>query len=90
MDFNIDFSSILWIEVRKLGISMEEIHSIFQNPSSSIASFHGEEFIVGFSSKRKFILAAYQIAKNTNFDIEVLQIDLPYEEDIKKYWCRHQ
>ncbi len=89
MDFDIDFSQIQWIEVRKLGISIREIHDIFKNPSSVFSTVQGEPIIVGFSSKRKFIVATYQIAKNINFDIEVLQIDLPYEEDIKNYWCAH-
>jgi hypothetical protein len=89
MDFDIDFSQILWIEIRKLGISMDEVLSIFKNPRSMVASHGSEYFVVGFSNKRKFIVATYQIAKNVNFDIEVVQIELPYEEDIEKCWCLH-
>jgi hypothetical protein len=89
LDFNIDFSNIPWIDVRKLGISIVEIYDIFKNPRSTFSIVQGENIIVGFSTKRKFIVATYEIAKNINFDVEVLQIDLPYEEDIEKYWCTH-
>ncbi len=89
MDFDIDFSQILWVEIRSLGISIDEVYSIFKNPSSTVASHGSEDFIVGFSNKRKFVVVTYQIAKNVNFDIEVTQIELPYEEDIKKFWCLH-
>jgi hypothetical protein len=87
MDFDIDFSEIQWIEVRKLGISMDEVYSVFKNPSSSFVFLPGLDFIVGFTSKRKIIVVTYQIAKNVNFDIEVIEIELPYEEDIKRFWC---
>ena len=86
-DFDIDFSSILWVEVRRLGISIDEVHSVFKNPSSSFTTLHGEEFVVGFTNKRKFIVVSYRIAKNANFDIEVIEIELPHEEDIKRSWC---
>jgi hypothetical protein len=89
MDFDIDFSQILWVEIRKLGISIDEVLSIFKNPSSTVASHGSEYFVVGFSNKRKFIVVTYQIAKNVNFDVEVVQIELPYEEDIEKLWCLH-
>jgi hypothetical protein len=87
MGFDIDFSDIPWVEIKKLGISLDEVFSVFENPSSSIASSLAGEFIVGFSNKRKFVVITYKIAKNANFDIEVIQIELPYEEDIKKFWC---
>ncbi len=87
MDFEIDFSDVPWVEIRKLGISIDEVYSVFKNPNSSVASSTTGEFIVGFSNKRKFVVITYKIAKNANFDIEVIQIELPYEEDIKKFWC---
>jgi hypothetical protein len=89
MDFDIDFSLIQWIEIRKLGISMEEVYDVFKNPNSSITSLLDESFAVGFTSKRKFIVVSYRIAKNVNFNIEVIEIELPYEEDIKRSWCSY-
>jgi hypothetical protein len=66
MDFEIDSSNIPWIEVRKLGISIGEIYDIFKNPRSTFSNVQGENIIVGFSAKRKFIVATYEIAKNLN------------------------
>ena len=67
---------------------MEEVFSVFQNPTTEVFLFKNKECLIGFTSKRKFILVAYQVAKSPNFDIEVHEIDLPYEEDIESIWCR--
>jgi hypothetical protein len=87
MEFNIDFSQIDRLVLRELNISRDEIYSVFSNQNS----FHNEYpdfiFLLGFRSKRKFIKIAYQISKKANFEVEVLEIDLPYEEDIAKLWC---
>jgi hypothetical protein len=53
MDFEIDFSLIQWIEIRKLGISMDEVYDVFKNPNSSITSLLGESFAVGFTTKKE-------------------------------------
>jgi hypothetical protein len=87
-EFSIDFSGINWIEMRKIGISPDEVVSVFGKPSTEFF-FHREmECLVGFTSKRKFILVAFRVAKSINFDIEIFDIDLPYEEDIESIWCR--
>ncbi len=87
MEFNIDFSRINLLELRELHISLEEVKSVFGNPNSFAKEFPEFMLMLGFSSKRKFIKIAYRISKNVNFEVEALQKDLPYEEDIKGLWC---
>jgi Lhr-like helicase len=88
MNFTFDFSSADWITLRSLGITMKEVVSVFGNPSSVIDSINDIDYLIGFSDKRKFLIVAYRLSKNPNFDLEVLQVDLPYEKDIKKIWCQ--
>ena len=89
MDFNIDFSNVDFLDFKKLNITFEEINSVFANPTA----YHEpqEDFIyaLGYGSRRKFVQIAYQILKNSNFDMEVLQIDLPYEKDVREHWCKN-
>jgi hypothetical protein len=87
MEFNIDFSLIDRLALREMNISMDEAQSVFSNQNSFHKEYENFIFLLGFSNKRKFIKIAYQIAKNVNFEVEVLEIDLPYEEDIAKFWC---
>jgi hypothetical protein len=87
MDFRLDFAKIDLLELRTINISTNEVKSIFLNENSIVKEYTNFTFLLGFSSERKFIRVAFQISKNSNFDIEVLQIDLPYEEDVKEYWC---
>ncbi|MBY0433665.1 MAG: hypothetical protein K2U26_06110 [Cyclobacteriaceae bacterium] len=74
--------------MKKLGISLEEVNQILVNRSSFFESNQEFTYVLGFSEKRKFLQVAYRNSKKPNFDIEVLQIDLAYEKDIKKYWCK--
>jgi len=90
MNLNRDFSNIHWFEIRKMGITMEEVIDVIQSSKSSVGFIVNSEFLVGFTSKRKFIVVAYCISKNVNFDIEILDIDLPHEEDIAKIRCPNQ
>lgn len=90
MDLNIDFSNIYWFEIRKLGITMEEVIEVVHSSKSALGFIANEEFLIGFSSRRKFIVVSFCVSKNVNFDIEILDIDLPYEEDIAKIWCPNQ
>ncbi|MCZ8069791.1 MAG: hypothetical protein ACK514_02215 [Bacteroidota bacterium] len=90
MDFNIDFSKIDRLEMRDLNISDQEVKSVFDNENSFVKEFPNFTLLLGFSAKRKFFKIAYQVSKNLNFDVEALQIDLPYEEDVKQYWCESQ
>lgn len=87
MEYNIDFSQIDLLELRKFNISFGEINSVITNPSSYFENKADFIFVLGFSDKRKFVQMAYRISKNTNFEIEALQIGLPYEKDIKENWC---
>jgi hypothetical protein len=87
MEFNIDFSNVSLLAMRDLHISVEEVKSVFANPNSIVKGYPDYNFLLGFSNKRKFVKIAYRISKNSNFEVDALQIDLPYEEDIKEYWC---
>jgi hypothetical protein len=87
MDFNIDFSMIDFIELRNLNITRDEIVSILNNQSSYFEYNDDFIYVLGFSTRRKFLQMAYRISKNANFEIEVLQVDLPYEKDIRQNWC---
>ena len=75
------------MEMRDLNISAEEVKSVFENPNSFVKEFPDFVLLLGFSNKRKFVKIAYRISKSINFEIDALQIDLPYEEDIEDYWC---
>jgi hypothetical protein len=68
-----DYSNVNWIDLRKSGIVMEELSSVFRNRSSKVDIFNSIEYLIGFTSKRKFIVVAFQVAKNPNFDIEILR-----------------
>ncbi len=89
MDFNIDFSNLQATEMKRLNISFEDIRSVFSNSTSFHEPFEDFYYLIGFSSQRKFIQVAYRISKNINFEVEVLEIDLPYEKDIKEHWCKN-
>ncbi|HEY9044858.1 MAG TPA: hypothetical protein VIN08_03140 [Ohtaekwangia sp.] len=87
MIFNIDFSMIDRMEMRNLNITPDEIVNILNNRSSYFEANEDFIYVLGFSTRRKFIQMAYRVSKNVNFEIEVLQVDLPYEKDIKQNWC---
>ena len=87
-DFNIDFSAIDRLQMKKSNILLDEIRSVFANLNSEYDFSNPDfDYIIGFSNRRKFIHMAYFVSKNINFEIELLQIDLPYEKDIQKFWC---
>ncbi|MFM7429405.1 MAG: hypothetical protein ACKO1F_05845 [Flammeovirgaceae bacterium] len=88
VDFKIDFSFIDRLELKKLNITLDEIQGIFANTKSQLKPFSNFDYIVGFSNRRKFIHIAYKISSDPNYELQALQIDLPYEEDIKSYWCK--
>ena len=76
-----------FIELRNLNITRDEIVSILNNQSSYFEYNDDFIYVLGFSTGRKFLQMAYRISKNANFEIEVLQVDLPYEKDIRQNWC---
>ncbi len=90
MDFKIDFSGIDLVALRDLNVGATEIESVVVNTNSFFQDWGHSFFLLGFSSKRKFIKIAYRVAKNPNFDIEILQVDLPNESDIENYWCQRE
>ena len=87
MDFRIDFSQIDRLELRKLGILTNEVESVIYNPYSYFEFWPDFKFCLGFSHKRKFIQFAFVYSRNPNFDLQLLQIDLADEKEIKKNWC---
>jgi hypothetical protein len=77
------------LKLTKISVSPDEILSVFESERSQAVSLTNYDLMVGLSNKGKFVVIAYQVAKNPTFDVEVLQIDLPYEEDIEQIWCTH-
>jgi hypothetical protein len=89
-DFIFDYSDFDFLEMKRLNITMMEIQSVFQNPSSFLGRMDEFQYFISFSSQKKFIQIAFEVSKNSNFDVKLLQIDLPYEKDIKINWCGNQ
>lgn len=87
MEFDIDFSQIDLLELKRFNIALEEINSVLINSSTYYEDNHDFVYVLGYSSKRKFIEIAFRVSKNISFELEALQIRLPYEKDIKKSWC---
>ncbi len=87
-DFIFDYSSLNRIALRKENVSLDEISSVFLSDNSIIHPQKGFDYMIGFSNRKKFIHIAYRVAKNHKFDIEILQAELPNEEDVKEYWCK--
>jgi len=86
-DYLYDFSQIDLVELKQFFINRSEVISVFNNPFSKLEPFRGFLYLIGFSERKKIIQIAFNISKNINFEIELLQIDLPDEKDIKKYYC---
>ncbi len=86
--FNIDFRSVNLLELRNRGILVKEIRKIFETENSKYHRFTDFLYVIGYLDKVKFLHIAYVISKSITFDIEVLQVGIPNEEDIKKYWCK--
>lgn len=72
MNFTFDFFSVDWIALKNQGITMKEMMTVFVNPSSVIDNVNDIDYLIGFSDKRKFLIVAYRLSKNPNFDLEVL------------------
>lgn len=91
-DYLYDFSQIDLVELKQLHINRNEVISVFNNPLSQLKAFKGFLFLIGFSERKKITQIAFNTSKNINFELEILQIDLPDERDwaalrIKKYYC---
>lgn len=90
-DFVFDYSDFDFLEMKQLNIAMVEIQSVFQNPSSYFDKMDEFQYLIGFSVQRKFIQIAFEVSKNCNFDLKLLQVNLPHEKDIKINLCgNHQ
>ncbi len=76
--------------MRRKGITRKGIESVFDYDNHGARHFVYEDFmyVIAYSKDRKIIHVAYRRSKSIKFDIELLQVELPDEEDIKKYWCQ--
>jgi hypothetical protein len=86
--YNIDYSLIDRLELKKINVTFEEIQSVFFSPNSHLKPYTGFDYLIGYSNRRKFIHVAYKVSPDPNYELQALQIDLPYEEDIKDHWCK--
>lgn len=86
--FNIDFRYVNLLALKNRGILVKEIRKTFETENSTYHRFPDFLYVIGYIDNVKFLHIAYRISKSINFDIEVLQVGIPNEEDIKKYWCK--
>ncbi len=84
----IDFRNLSLLELKAAGILPRDLDDLFIIENSEIHSFGDFLYAIGYIKQTRFIYAAYNVSKNVNFDIELLQAGIPNEEDIKRYWCR--
>ena len=87
-DYIFDFSLLDRMELRSQNIAFEEISSVFNSKTSKIHPQIDFEYLIGYSGHKKFLHIAYRVHENPKFDIEILQAELPNEEDVKEYWCK--
>lgn len=88
--FSIDFRNLDLVELKSLGILSQDIIDVFLTENSEIFDFIDFKYVIGYVNQTKFIHVAYTLSKNVNFDIELLQVGLANEEDIRKYWCNRK
>lgn len=84
--FRIDFRKINLLELKVFGILTQHVDDLFVTENSEIHRFGNFSYIIRYVQQTRFIYAAYNVSKNVNFDIELLQAGVPNEEDIKRYW----
>jgi hypothetical protein len=59
--YNIDYSLVDRLEHKKINVTLEEVQSIFSNPTSVLKPHIGFDYMIGYSNRRKFIHIAYKI-----------------------------
>lgn len=86
--FRIDFRRVNLLELKSLGIFTPNIEELFVTQNAEILVFRDFSYAIGYVKQSMFIHAVYEVSKNDNFDIELLQAAIPNEEDIRRYWCK--
>lgn len=98
-EFRLDLRSIDLLEEKQNGILQQDIKMILGIENTEFHRFPPIEFpnlpkeaeyAIGYINRVKFLHIAYRISKSVNFDIEILQVGIPDEEEITKYWCRRK
>lgn len=89
-DFQYDFSQLNTIELQKDKISHVEIVSVFENNYSCTYPIEGFElhkcyyFMIGFSSKSRFLYLALNVEENK---IIFHQVKVANEQEIRQDYC---
>jgi hypothetical protein len=88
--FKIDFRRINLLELKNVGILTQDIDDLFVIENSEFLEFVNFSYVIGYVKQTKFIHAAYNVSESATFDIELLQVGISHEEDIKRYWCNRK
>lgn len=89
-DFNFDYSQLSAVALQADKITHREIRSVFSNAQRSfpLAGFSRAQhyyFIIGFSSKKRFLL----VALNYSYDNIVFhRVAVADEKQIQQYFCQ--
>lgn len=89
-DFEYDFNQLKMLELQKDKISHAEIISVFENPYSCTSPISGFElhdyyyFMIGFSSKSRFLCLALNVEDQK---IIFLQVKVADEQEIRQEYC---
>ncbi|MBY0433666.1 MAG: hypothetical protein K2U26_06115, partial [Cyclobacteriaceae bacterium] len=82
MEFALDFSLIDLSALRSQHIRLSEVSSVLKSPTSVLHPQKGFDYLIGFSDQKKFIHIAFRVSGSPKFDLQILQVELPYENDI--------
>ncbi|MBC8110771.1 MAG: hypothetical protein H7Y04_06905 [Verrucomicrobia bacterium] len=69
-------------------ITPQEVRSIFENPKSRYLFTKDIFFIIGYSHHKRIIQVAFRVAESIYFDLDILQIEIPDEEEIEQFYCQ--
>lgn len=90
MNFRLDFSRLDRLELKALGILPQDLSTLFITENTEFHERSEFSYAIGYINQTRFIHAAYLVSKSDNFDLELLQVGVPDEEDIKAYWCKRK
>lgn len=88
--FNYDFSLLSAIELQREKINHRKIISVYENVYSVARSIEGLPlsenyyFLIGFGSKKRFLLIALKIQEG---NVVFLQVEVADEQDIRRSYC---
>ncbi|MEQ9302199.1 MAG: hypothetical protein RIF33_26700 [Cyclobacteriaceae bacterium] len=89
-EFLLDFVGIDRLKMKDLGIAPSQVANVLLLGNTCVHEFKNPEhmYAIGYFDGIKFLHIAYRISKKIKFDLEILQVGIPNEEDIKRYWCK--